>query len=63
MKNSNETYENILVYNISYKTSTGPKSLSIRFNRIDEFTRAHGGKFRYLVLFGHGLFDKIFDEI
>ena len=25
-----ETYENILVYNISYKISTGPKPLRIR---------------------------------
>ena len=30
-------YENISVYNISYKTSTGPKPLPIRFDKIDGF--------------------------
>ena len=27
-KKSYETYENMLVYNISYKTSTGPKTIA-----------------------------------
>ena len=56
-------YENISVYDISYKTSTGPKALRIRFDKIDGFIRVRGGEFRYLVLFDHGLFDKIFDKI
>ena len=30
-----EKYENILIYNISYKTSTGAKPLRIRFDKID----------------------------
>ena len=55
-------YENISAYDISYKTSTGPKPLHIRFNKIDELIRVRGGKFRYLVLFDYGLFDKIFDR-
>ena len=55
-------YENISAYDISYKTSTGPKPLHIRFNKIDEFIRVRGGKFRYLALFDYGLFDKIFDR-
>ena len=55
-------YENISAYDISYKTSTGPKPLHIRFNKIDEFIRVRGGKFRNLVLFDYELFDKIFDR-
>ena len=55
-------YENISVYGISYKTLMGPKPLRIRFNKIDGFMRVCGGKFRYLVLFDYGLFDKMFDR-
>ena len=55
---SYETYENILLYHISYKTSTGPKPLRIRFDKIDGFTRVLVGKFKHLVLFDYGLFDK-----
>ena len=58
-----KSYENISVYDISYKTSTGPKALRIRFDEIDGFIRVRGGEFRYLVLFDHGLFDKICDKI
>ena len=51
--------ENISVYHISYKTSTGPKPLRIRFDKIDGFIRVCGREFRHLVLFDNGLFDKI----
>ena len=51
--------ENISVYDVSYKTSTGPKSLRIRFDKIDGFIRVCGSEFRHLVLFDNGLFDKI----
>ena len=51
------------VSNISYKTSMGAKPLGIRLNKIDGFIRFYGGKFRYLVLFDHGLFGKICDKI
>ena len=51
-------YENISVYEITYKTSTGPKPLHIRIAKIDGFIRVHGGECWYLVLFDHGLFDK-----
>ena len=34
-KSYKENYKNILVYNISYKTSTGAKPLRIRFNKTD----------------------------
>ena len=42
--------KNILVYNISYKTSTDPKTLQIKFNNINEFIRFYDGT-QYLVLF------------
>ena len=58
---SYERQGNILVYDISYKTSTGPKPWSISFNKIDGFIRVFGSEFRYLVSFV--LFDKICDKI
>ena len=36
--------ENISVYDISYKTSTGPKPLRIRFDKIDGFIMVLDGK-------------------
>ena len=51
--------ENISVYDISYKTSMGPKPLRFRFDKIDGFIRVCGSEFRHLVLFDNGLFDKI----
>ena len=56
-------YENILVYNISYKAPTVPKLLSIRFHKIDGFIMVLDGKIKHLVLFDYGLFDKICNEI
>ena len=53
-------FENYL--KISYKTSTGPKPLPIRFDKIDGLFRVRGGEFGYWVFFNHGLFDK-WDEI
>ena len=40
-------YENISVYDISYKTLTSPKPLRIRFDKIDGFSRVRGGEFRH----------------
>ena len=34
-----KSYENILVYDISYKTLFGPKPLRIRFDEVDGFIR------------------------
>ena len=51
-----ESYENILTYDISYKTSMGAKSLRIRYDKTHGLTK-------YLVLFDHGWFDKICDKI
>ena len=62
-KKSYETYENILVYNILYKTSTSPRQLCIRFNKLDGFIRVLDGEIKDLVLFGYVLFDKTSDII
>ena len=51
--------KNISVYDVSYKTSTGPKPLRIRLDKIDGFIRVCGSEFKHLVLFDNGLFDKI----
>ena len=56
-------YENTLIYDISWKTSMGAKPLHFRFDKIDEFIKVLGGEIRHLVLFDHGLFDKISDGI
>ena len=47
-----KSYKNILIYKILYRTLIGPKSLRIRFIKIDGFIRVYNGT-RYLVLFGH----------
>ena len=56
-------YENILVFNISYKTPTGPKPLRVRFDKIDGFIIFLDGKIKRLILFDYGLFNKICDKI
>ena len=56
-------YENISVYGILYKTSTGPKPLRIRFNKLDGFIMVLDGKTKHLVFFDYGLFDKICNKI
>ena len=48
---------------ISYKTSTGPKPLCIRFNKTDGFIFILNGKIKHLILFDYGLFIKICDKI
>ena len=42
-------YENILVYEISYKTLFGSKPLRIRFDKIDGFIRVYD-EIRYVTL-------------
>ena len=56
------SHENILIYDISYKTLTGPKSLLIRFDKIYGFTRIYDGN-RYLTLFGYEKYDAIYNII
>ena len=55
-------YENVSVYNISYKTPTSPKPLRIRFDKIDGFIMVLDVKIKHLVLFDYGLLDKICDK-
>ena len=57
-----ENFENILVDDISYKTSAGAKPLRIRFNKIDGFIKIHNNIW-YLVLFDYSYCDKICDRI
>ena len=54
-----KSYENILVYDISYKTLIGAKLLRIRFEKINGFIRVYD-QTRYLVLFGPEKYDTIF---
>ena len=57
-----EKYENILIYGISYKTSTGTKPLRIRFDKIDGFIKIYDNS-RYSVLFDYSYCDEIYDKI
>ena len=57
-----KSYENILVYNISYKTLIDAKPLRIRFDKIDGFIRVYEAT-RYLVLFGSKKYDFIYNMI
>ena len=57
-----KSYEIVLVYNISYRTLIGAKSLLIRLIKIHEFIRVYDGT-RYLVLFGAEKFDFIYNRI
>ena len=43
-----KSYENILIYNISYKPLIGAKPLRINFDRVDGFIRVYDGT-TYLV--------------
>ena len=61
-KLSNEKYENVLIYDISSKTSIGTKPLRIRFDKIDGFIKIFD-KIRYLALFDCSYCDKICDKI
>ena len=38
-----KSHKNISIYEISYKTSIGPKPLRIRFDKIDGFIRIYYG--------------------
>ena len=54
--------ENILNYDISYKTLIGSKPLHIRFDKIDGFIRFYDGS-RYFTLFSSEKYDAIYDRI
>ena len=46
-----------------YKTSTGTKSLCIRFDKIDGFVIILDSKIKHLILFDYGLLNEISDKI
>ena len=54
--------ENILVYNISYKTLIDAKPWRFRFKKIDGFIRVYDGT-RYLVLCGSEKYGFIYNRI
>ena len=57
-----KSHQNILIYDISYKTLIDPNPLGIRFNKIDGFIRIYDGT-RYLTLFGSEKDGAIYDRI
>ena len=57
-----ENHKNILIYDISCKTSTGAKPLRFMFDKIDGFIEVHN-RVIYLILFDYGWCDKICDSI
>ena len=57
-----KSYDNILVYNISYKTLIDAKPLRIRFDKIDGFIRFYE-ETRYLLLFGSKKYDFIYNIV
>ena len=56
-----KSYENISIYDISYKTFMGEKPLRIWFDKIEEFIKIDN-RIVYLAL-DHSRFDKICDSI
>ena len=56
------SHENILIYDISYKTLIDPEPLLIRFDKIDELIRIYDGT-KYLVLLGPEKYDAIYNRI
>ena len=55
-------YQNILVYNILYKSLIAAKPVLIRLDKTDGLIRVYDGT-RYLVLFGSEKYDIIYDGI
>ena len=51
------------VYDILYKTSTRPKPLWIRFDKMDGFIMVLDGKMKHFALFDYGMYDKICNKI
>ena len=56
-----KSHENILVYNISYKSLIDSMPLRIRFDKVDGFIRGYDG-IRYLVLTGSQKHDSIYNR-
>ena len=53
-----KNYKNFLIHDISYKTSTGTKSLHNKYDEIDRFIKIHNG-IKCLVLLSYNWPDKI----
>ena len=51
-----------MIYNISYENLIGPKSLRIRFDKINEFIGIYD-ETRYLTLLGSENYDSIYSRI
>ena len=56
-----KSFENNLVYSISYKTLIDAKPLRVRFDKVDGFIRVYDGT-RYFVLFGSEKYDFIYNR-
>ena len=56
------SFDNILVHDISYKTLIDPEPLRIRFDKVDWFVRVYDGT-RYFTLFGTEKYDVIYNKI
>ena len=57
-----KSFENILLYDIAYKTPYSVGSLPIIFDEVDEYLRKYD-KTKYLALFHSEKFDRIFNKI
>ena len=57
-----KSHENILIYDISYKTLISSKPLRIRFDKKGGIIRIYDGT-RYLTLFGTKKYDAAYDRI
>ena len=57
-----KSYENILIYDVLYKTLIGTKTLHIMFDKVDGFIRDYDLS-KYLVLFTLEKHNAIFDRI
>ena len=53
-----KSYENILIYDILYKTLIGSKTLQIRFDKTGEFITIYDSS-KYLVLLGDAIYNRI----
>ena len=57
-----KSYENILIYGISYKTFMGDKRLRVWFDKTDGFIEIDN-RIKYLVIFGYEWCDKICNNV
>ena len=56
-----KSQENMLIYEISYKTLIGPKLLHIIFDKVGRFSKIYDGS-RYLALLGSEKCDAIYNR-